>query len=414
MDFNKIKNDNGFYLYQDDSFSTIFLQMCFLREKGNFEDAVFDILCRYLTKINKKYNTEYDLNKKVTDLYSVDFGFSAVNIGSQALLFYSADIVSPSIIHDDYSKEVFEFLKDILTDPDFTHEEIFENTKRTYLSSLLNAISQPNIIARNLFNRTVLNKDYEEYRYSTDEEYIRNMINSITLKDLEDLYNKTIKEENFVRGVVFGNITDKEYRKLRENFNYKSDKEPLDYSIDYKLKRKNYEVVSDTTSESVIYITYSFDDISEGVRSILDDIFNGSSDLCMELLREKYGLVYASNVNLSYTGKFLVVRAKIDKNNKDKFIKAVDEMIGIVKDKNKLKDLLETSKRSIKNDYYLLSENRDRMINKIDDYVAKIFKDFDEPTFAKEIDNVKVEDVIKYTKTLKRKNIFMYRGDGNE
>ena len=414
MDYNNIINDDGFYLYKDDSFNTLFLQMAFLREKGNFEDAVFGLLCKYLTKTNKNYKTEYDLNKKITDLYSIDFGLTPVNIGSQTLLFFSADLVSPKVIHDDYLKDAFKFINEILFEPDFTKEEVFENTKRIYLSFLLNTLSQSSTIARNIYEREVFNLEHEKFRYATDEDYIINMVNSVTLKDLEAMYKKTFKEDNFIRGIAFGNITDKDFKLFRENFKYKNNKGDLDYKTHYNFEEKEYEIVSDTTSESSIFITYSIDDIDEGVRKILCDIFNGSSDLCLEILREKYGLVYSSNVNISYTGKLLIVKAKIDKNNKQKLIEATDELISIIKDKNKLKELLETAKKSIKNDYYLLSEDRDGMIDKLDDYVSGIFDKFDDKKFVEEIDKVEVDDILKYTKTIKKKNVFMYRGDLHE
>ena len=415
MDYDKIVDDNGFYLYKDDSFNTIFLQIAFQREKGNFQDAAFDLLCKYLMKTNKNYNTEYEINKKSVDLYSIVYAFSAVNIGSQTLMFFSADLVSPTIVHDEYSEDAFKFLREILLEPDFTKEKVFENLKEIYLTQLINGLSNPSIVAKNLFLRTAFAFDNEKFRYSIDEEYIRNMINSITLKDLEELYYKTIREENCDRGVVFGNITDEEFKILRENLPFKNTHGHLDYCVNNSnLKDDDLEVGSETTSESTIFVTYSMDEIDPGILKIIDDIFNGSSNLCFEILREKYGLVYASAVTISFTGKYLLVSAKIDKNNKDKFIEAVDEMIEMIKDKDSLKVFLKNAKESIKNEYNLLSEDRDEMISKIDDYVSYVFKGFDDTKFVEEIDKVKVDDILKYTKTLKRKNIFMYRGDLNE
>ena len=134
----------------------------------------------------------------------------------------------------------------------------------------------------------------------------------------------------------------------------------------------------------------------------------------MNILREKYGLVYVSGVLISYVSKYLVIKAKIDKNNKDKFIEAVDEMMRIVQDKKSLEELLQNAKDSIKIDYELIDESRDEMILNIDNYISGIFNGFDDVKFAEDIYGVKVEDVLKCTKTLKRKKIFLYRGDLDE
>lgn len=414
MDYNNIIYDDGFYLYKDDNFNTIDMQMVFLRDSGNFEDAVFVLLCKYLGKTNKNFKNELELNKKIAELYSLNYSFNTIEIGSKNLFILNADIVSPTVIHDDYSKDAFEFLRQILYEPDFTHEEEFENTKRVYLSHLLSNLSNQNFLAKNLYVQNVIDDESIKYKYSTDEEYIKEMINKITLKDLEEMYHKTVNQNNFLRCLVFGNITKDEYKTLRSKFNFTDNKISIDYRKKTDILEKDVEIPSDTTSESIIYITYSLDDIDEKARKVLYEVFNGSGDLCTNILREKYDLVYASSVQISYTKKYLVVRAKIDKNNKQKLLDAADEMIEIVKDKNKLKKLLESAKKSIKNTYYLISEENYSMINNIDDYIGNIYGKFNDLDFVNNIDSYDVEEVLKYTKTLKKKNVFMYRGDLHE
>ena len=413
MDYSKIINDNGFYLYKDDSFYTICLQMGFLREKGNFEDAAYELLSRYIMKTNKNYKTEYDLNKREIDLYSIEFSTATINMGSQNMLFFCFDIVSPTAVHD-YSKEAFKFVHEMIFEPDFTNEKVFNNIKESYLSALLNNLSQPGYVANSLFLDRTFGCEDRKYRYSTDLDYIKNMIDSITLKDIEELYYKTVREENFVRGLAFGNITDEEFKTLRENFNYKRDNTFIDCSEKYDFVEEDVEVSDENANESTIFITYDIDNMDPGTRKIINEIFNGSCDLCMNILREKYGLVYTSGVLISYVSKYLVIKAKIDKNNKDKFIEAVDEMMRIVQDKKSLEELLQNAKDSIKIDYELIDESRDEMILNIDNYISGIFNGFDDVKFAEDIYGVKVEDVLKCTKTLKRKKIFLYRGDLDE
>jgi len=106
--------------------------------------------------------------------------------------------------------------------------------------------------------------------------------------------------------------------------------------------------------------------------------------------------------------------AMIDKDNKQKLLDAIDEIVDIVQDKDKLGELLEYSKKLNKNDYYILSENRDSMIVKLDNYICGNYDGFNENEFEKNIDLYTEEDIINCVKTLKRKNIFMYRGDSCE
>ena len=61
MNLDNLINDNGVYLYKDDSFQTIFTQLHFLAERGNREDAICDILCKYLMASNKIYNSDTEI-----------------------------------------------------------------------------------------------------------------------------------------------------------------------------------------------------------------------------------------------------------------------------------------------------------------------------------------------------------------
>lgn len=57
MNYDNLLNDNGMYFYKDDSFNTVYVQLSFLADKGNKEDAIHSILCKYLINSNNlNYN----------------------------------------------------------------------------------------------------------------------------------------------------------------------------------------------------------------------------------------------------------------------------------------------------------------------------------------------------------------------
>lgn len=414
MDYNKIIEDNGFFLYKDENFNTIDMQMFFLRKKGNLEDAIFGLLIFYLDKTNKNYKTELELNKKMCELYSIECGFSTLDVGSKSLFCFGFNMVSPNVVHDNYSNDAFEFVKEILYEPDFTNEKVFENVKRVYLSRLISSLNNQGLVAKGLYNQHVFNDENEIFRNATDEKYIKEIVNSITLKDLEKVYYETVNQKNYLRTLVFGNINEEEFKNFRSKFDFKSNNYLIDYHKNITVNENNIEIPSDTASESNIFITYLIDDIDEPAKKVLYEVLNGSGDLCFNILREKYGLVYSSNAQISYSCRYIVIMAKIDKNNKQKFIDATEEIIETIKDKEKLKKLLISAKKAIKNTYYLISEDSELMRCNIDDFIGHSYGDFNDLEFVKNIDSYDVEDVLKYTKTLKRKNIFMYRGDLHE
>jgi len=126
MDYNNLKNDNGVYLYKDDSFKTIYILLNFIASKGNKEDAIHSLLCRYLVLSNKKYNSDVEINKRKEELYSMQIGFYPYFVGSKKLFGFYADMISPNAINDDYSFDAFMFMKEILLNPDFTNNDVLE------------------------------------------------------------------------------------------------------------------------------------------------------------------------------------------------------------------------------------------------------------------------------------------------
>lgn len=410
MKYNNLMNDNGVYLYKDNNFQTIYIQLAFLAKNGNKEDAIQSILCEYLISSNKKYDSDNAIKKKKRELYSIEVGFSSLFIGNKKLFYFFADMVSPNSVKNDYSKDAFEFIRDILFDPDFTNVEIFETIKRTHLSSIIHSFSDNEKFALRLYNDKVYDSIDSKYRFSTDIEYLSNMINSITLDDLKKAYDKIINEDSFYRGLVFGNITKEEFETFRKYIPYCSNQMTLDYSNKLKINTETIEISNESMNESIVYVTYTIDIPNKALYDILWNIFNSSSGLCDQVLRYKYGLVYYSYVQMNYYSKTMYFFAMIDKDNKQKLLDAIDEIINIVQNKEKIKEYLDNAKELIKWNYYTLSEDRDATFNKLDNYICGIYDNFNENEFANNVDSYSEDDIIKCGKSLKRKNVFMYRG----
>lgn len=410
MDFNKLINNNGMYFYKDDSFNTISASFCFKGKVGNRENAIYDFLCNYLLKSNSIYNSE-ELDKKRKELYNIGLSVSSSLTGKQRILTFHIDMVSPSVVEDDYSKEAFKFAKERFFSPDFTRDDNLEMLKKERISSFKASLSSPSVKAKNLYNSMVYNNPDMEYEYSTDIKYMEDLINSITLEEMKQLYEETINNENFYRGLMFGNATLNDFNEFKKNFPFNSKLANLDFDTKESIKDGVIVVPNEDTNESIVYQTYNIDSSNRGIRMILRDIYSGSSDLCLYVLRNKHGLVYnASTILYPFSDKF-VVKACVDKNNIDKLIEATDELISISQDEKQIKPMLERAKESIRNDDYIMSEDRDDVVYELTSHIRGMFPEFNHDEFMDKLDEVKEEDVTSVTKTLKRKSIFVYRGD---
>ena len=410
MDYEKLINDNGMYLYRDDSFNTESVSLCFQAENGNRENAVYDLICDYLLKANKKYDRNA-VYRKSKELY--DIGLDAVTgmIGSKRMFYLTIDMVSPTVVEDDYSKDAFEFSKEMLLHPDFTRQDVLDTIRKERIALIRAAHSNPSVVARDLYYTNVLPDPNLEYEYTPDMEYTEKLLNSITLEEMKKLYEKTVSDDRFFRGIMFGNTNIKEFKEFRENFPFKSKIDTIDYSNKQDPVEGVKIFATDSAKQSTVYITYTIDGVDETVKSVLSDILSGSSYLCNEILRQKYKLVYSSGVMLHVYGGLFIVKANIDKDNLEKMVEATDEMVSIIQDPEKLKPLLEKAKESIKEADYVMSERSDRMLYELSAYIRNMNVGQNYKELIDNIDNVKPEDITKATKTLKKKNVFMFRGD---
>ena len=185
MDLSRLINDNGMYLYKDDSFNTINMQLCFLGEGGNKQDAINYVLCDYIIKSNELYHCLDDEMKK---LYSMDAFFTSQRVGNTSNIFFCVDLVAPSVVEDNYLESAFGLIEEILLYPNFTDEKLLETIKRTYISKIIYKISNSSTRANRLFFDNVFNDENSKYSCSIDPDYIEDIINSNKITfDKEDL-----------------------------------------------------------------------------------------------------------------------------------------------------------------------------------------------------------------------------------
>ena len=411
MGLSKLKNDNGVYLYEDHNFNTITVQLYFNRKRGNKDDAISEIMCEYINKCNQVYS---NVDSKKKELFSTEAMFADWVVGGVAHNILFAEMVSPSKTGVYYLDDAFSFLKDFVFKPDFTNKKMFEMVKRSYISNIEYALSSTTTKAARIYMTSTFDNEDDKFSYSTDLDYITEIVNSVTLEDIEKAYNEMMSEENFYRGLVFGDITEEEFKKFRESFPLKSDKEDLNYIDESPIIDGDKEISDPNANESIIYITYSIEGLDQKFSDILSKVFNGLGRICLSVFRDKYGLVYSGGLGTFYFKDAVYFYAPIHKDDKEKFLKAVDEVLAIAMNKDTLKKYLDLAKFSIKNEAYILNEEKYDFIDTIDEQVRGSSDEFDYEKFAAEIDEYTEEEFIDTLKTLKRRGVFMYRGELGE
>ncbi len=411
METDKLINNNGMYLYSDNGFNTFSIKLNLLASNDNRSAAILDILTIYLLQCNQVYKTDNDIKLKERELYDLDIDFRSKWKGGQKVFSLNADLVSMDAIKDDYSKAAFEFIRDILLKPDFTNNEMLEVSKNRLISYFDYLIDDYESYSRSLYRNTVLPLENTMYDYSVDKEYVKSIINSITLEDLKNEYNNLIG--NFINGVVVGNINEEDFNNFVSCMNLAPTKKDIDYSMDINTTEGYVEIEKDCV-QSYIYVTYDFTDLTNAEYRVLYSMLNSTLGLCYQTLREKYGLVYGSSSDILFHEKKLNIFGETDYSKKDKFIEACDEIVKSLCNREVVKKYMKIAKDEIFDDEYSLSENRNDLTNIISNRLLKYYGDTDRELVNKEIEEMKPEEIMDKAKSLNRKNVFMVRGKSNE
>lgn len=412
MKLDNLKNNNEIYLYRDEGFNTFSIKLNFLANQDNRSAAILDVLSIYLLKCNQIYKTDEDISLKSRELYDMDIIFTNKLIGKQKIFSLVANLISTNVINDDYSKEAFEFIRDMLEKPDFENEKMLELSKRKLLSYIDLNLSDYNQYAKTLYNQKVLLPvENMKYDFSVDKKYLEELVNSITLEDIKSEYENLIG--NFINGLVIGNINEEQFNEFVKCINLTPTKVEFDYSMDVKTPEGNIEIEKDC-AQSYIFITYDFNELTYAETKILSWMLNSAIGPCYQILRAKYGIVYRTYANILFHQKKLYIYGETNISKKEKFIEAVDEIIKDLNNREIVEKYMTQAKKEIADTEYSLSENKQLLLFVINNIILQVYGNQTREMVDKEVEDMKPEELINKTRMLTRKNIFMVRSKDNE
>lgn len=411
MEYKNVENRNGIYYYPNDSFNTITIQLNFLASSENDKAPIYDLLCLYLLKSNKCYKSDDDIEKRKQELYSLQLYFNNFFEGSHKMFTLIANMIAPNVIQDDYSKDAFEFIRDILEKPDFTKQEMLDLVKRNLLSQVRLSLADNSNYANSMYYQTILPDERRKYDDSTDIDYITKMIQSVTLEDLEREYDSLMN--NFLNGFAFGNVSKGQYESFVDCISLTPKQREINYRRDITAVEGDLEIQKDL-EQSYIYVTYDIEKLTQSQIKVLYYILNSSLGLCYQTLREKYGLVYGSYARIRQYDNKLIIYAETDKNKKEKLLQALDEIVADLNNPQLLERLIARAKDEYFADEYTFDEDHEKIVDSINNFLLKLQDGLDRNEINDGIHNLTSDELIQKTKTLKRKNVFMVRSEDNE
>jgi predicted Zn-dependent peptidase len=183
-------------------------------------------------------------------------------------------------------------------------------------------------------------------------------------------------------------------------------------TIKQNNRKGDFEIEKDM-EQSYIYVTYDIDRLTFPQFIALYYILNSPVGICYQTLREKYGLVYGVSSNIRLFDNKMYINAQIDKNKKERFIKALDEIVADLNDPKKLKDLLCRAKEEHFSSEWTFDEESSNIVSSLSSYLLKT-ETADRNELNEGVRDLTTEELLQKTRSLKRKNIFMVRSEEDE
>jgi len=416
---NVVNSGNEFYTYKTEDFVKIIINFTFFLPNNDYKTVLTaSLLSEYLLKTNEIYKTYKEIEDKEKEYYD-----SYVDVYVDRYLnetFFSIEIgaLDQTYIGDYYFNSFLDFAHDIVFKPNFKNnmldKDIFKNMKKDRINELKIALANPKNLSQRILDNSVFPNTILSRGAFTNIEDYKKVINSITEEDIINLYNVIINE-NYYKGYAFGNLSTEDINKIKSLFTFKPTIRKPEYFKKVEIQSGEKEIVDNNYNESIVCVIYEIKNCDVSKRylyGILSDMLNGTNGLCHEVLREELGICYHASASFYSTFGFFKITALISKENKEKCLTGIDEIINRLKDKNKTEELLNFTIEKQNQEDYLSEEYFGANINDLENYIFERRTSREEEN--KLINKLTFDDILNAINNIEKKYIFFFKGDKSE
>ena len=405
-----IINNNQFHTME---FSIIFTEDV-TKEKLSYRNALISIL----TYASKKFDCPSKLMKQSYDLYSLYPKVSVTRYGNLLRTKFSISILNSKYINHKNILDNILFLKEIILHPLVNDQafssKYFEIVKHELELETLTIKEEPRLYANYSLLKNLSKKDNYSLTGYTDLEILKEM----TPKSLYDSYQEMLinsKIDFFLTGKIIHQ--DKVIDCIKNNYQFHNHIVQLDNPfIHHKTIKKTPKVIIEEKNyqQSKVSIAFKCYDLTlyenRYVLQLLNIILGSSGNsLFMQNVREKYGLCYYIGTYFNKLDNLLILNCGINKQNYEKTILTINEVIQNVQLGKITKNDILSAKREYLNDVDNLKESN---INLTEYYYGIENFHSDLIDVKKEmIKKISKEDIVNVAKKIHMDTIFFLKGD---
>lgn len=404
------------HVIKTDRFKTVNIRVC-LRDNINKDEITLrNMLTSFLTYSTNTYPNKREMVLKAQDLYGVNVYTKSYRSGKFNMINFCMSMLNEKYTEKGMLEESIKFLSDVIFNPNFYKEKEFEQAyKFLYdnIESSMKGIKENPTTYSIIRMLEEMDKDipysYREFGYLEDLE-------KLNKENLISYYEKILKN-SLIDVYVIGDIDEETITDLSKKYlaftTFKRPKESQLILHDKLPSKVKIVKEQEDSNQSKLSIGCKIGDLTEFERNYVLTVYNmilgGSSESkFFQVIREKHSLAYYVYSSLNKLDSLMLIKAGISKENFDKTLKLVKELM---KDMEKGKFTDEDINVVKENYISLLKEIEDNENAIIETYLAKDLLnlgDIDER--KKEIMKVTKEDIIKVAKKVKMDTVFLLEG----
>lgn len=419
MEFNRLvlNNDIDYINITTTKFKTNLIGISFLLPLNNPYLYQLVLLSQILIKTSASYPKEKLLSKKLNTLYDTQIFTNIDKRGKMFQMTFYLHYVSNKFIPKNILDEVSTLFKECLLDNSNITYEAVEKEKRLY-KELIEAKSNNHtyLVIKKLYNEMFKGEDY---LLMLDPEL--DLINQITYEEVLEAYDYLFKSA-YVFTFNVGDEPKEKVLELFNSFNLKSGTMPLiKDQDDYLIKDKpSIFSVKNEAKQSFIAMGFRidihFDHPLYHSMFVLNKLLGGYfNSVLMQIIREKYGLVYYINSEYDWYKGFGLITAGASFENVDKTIKIINDIIDELKQGKYFDEYFEITKNQIINDQLDMDDSLLSLIERINRIIYLNQKEGQIDKKINKIMNLKTEDIIKCFEFIKLDTIvFLDTGEQND
>ena len=416
----------NFYKIDDKKFKGVYISLNFMTKIEENSLSKNAVLSSMLSKSNKKYKTEEEIEKYLASLYGANFNVNIEKYGDIENIEFKMLSINESVIDikDKVVLKCIEFLNDMvfntnINETDFD-EELFAREKE-FIIEKINARKDEKL--KYGVNRTeelmLDGKGFGKYVYGENSQ-----VKNLTKKDLIEAYNKLINDSSITL-ILSGNLSN--YDNIEEDVkNIFKDKYMLGKDIkdlkydEVSLINDNKEIIEKCDStQSVVGVGFKIENVTEADNAKIN-MYNailGStpSSKLFQIFREKESLAYTTRSRFYRFKDMIIIYAGIEGKNYDKSKEVILRIMKSIEDGDISDEEFTAAKQSLIADLDEWVDSKAMQAKfLLTDLV--VFKKFDRSVedIKNEINKVTKEDVIEVAKKVKLKLWYFLGGEANE